>query len=319
MAGDSAGDSAGNSTGDSAGDSALAVGDWIEVQWPCHSEQSEPTDATDGAGYGNRNQRVGVTFLWFKALVAAVRDGKSGRKFLLRFEDAEESWNSLRKVQWRQLPKELGSEVIQMTPPDGTVEDETGFVYSFEIENEFLLFCDSLHDRREELGDKSRGDCAYGEALSGGLVSVLIRREALPEPEREVYNRLHQRCIQEVPKAWPGWIQKAAGRSGRARPSQDLRVLQYFEKANFKAHVDSGWACQALIYLNEDFQGGHTEFPNLKARYRPRRGRVLLWRSLCVGFKPAVPGTLDDHPARHVACEVFNGVKRVVSLHLVLA
>ena len=90
-------------------------------------------------------------------------------------------------------------------------------------------------------------------------------------------------------------------------------------EANFKAHVDSGWACQALIYLNEDFQGGYTEFPNLKARYRPRRGRVLLWRSLCVGFKPAVPGTLDDHPARHVACEVFNGVKRVVSLHLVLA
>lgn len=210
--------------------------------------------------------------------------------------------------------------MIQVTP-DGTVEDETGFVYSFEIEDEFLLFCDSLHDRREELGDKSRGDCAYGEALSGGLVSVLIRREALPEPEREVYNRLHQRCIQEVPKAWPGWVQKAAGKSGRARPSQDLRVLQYFEKANFKAHVDSGWACQALIYLNEDFQGGYTEFPNLKARYRPRRGRVLLWRSLCVGFKPAVPGTLDDHPAQHVACEVFNGVKRkrVVSLHLVLA
>ena len=54
------------------------------------------------------------------------------------------------------------------------------------------------------------------------------------------------------------------------RPSQDLRVLQYFEKANFKAHVDSGWACQALIYLNEDFEGGYTEFPNLPAKYRPR-------------------------------------------------
>ena len=90
-------------------------------------------------------------------------------------------------------------------------------------------------------------------------------------------------------------------------------------EANFKAHVDSGWACQALIYLNDDFQGGYTEFPNLKARYRPRRGRVLLWRSVCVGFKAAIPGSLDDHPARHVACEVFNGVKRVVSLHLVLA
>lgn len=202
---------------------------------------------------------------------------------------------------------------------DESVEDVTGFVHSFEMEEDFLLFCDSLHQRREELGDKTRGDCAYGEALSGGLISVLIRREALPEPEREVYNRLHQRCIQEVSKAWPGWIQRAAGKSGRARPSQDLRLLQYFQKANFKAHVDSGWACQALIYLNDDFQGGYTEFPNLKARYRPRRGRVLLWRSVCVGFKAAIPGSLDDHPARHVACEVFNGVKRVVSLHLVLA
>ena len=180
--------------GDQAGD-ALAVGDWIEVQWPCQSCHSE---TADGAGYGDRKD-VGVTFLWFKASVAAVRESgasASRRKFLLRFEDAEESWNSLRKVQWRRLPKEhqeLGkvsevSEVIQVIP-DGTVEDETGFVYSFEIEDELLHFCDSLHDRREELGDKSRGDCAYGEALSGGLVSVLIRREALPEPEREVYNR----------------------------------------------------------------------------------------------------------------------------------
>lgn len=42
---------------------------------------------------------------------------------------------------------------------------------------------------------------------------------------------LHQRCIQEVSKAWPGWIQRAAGKSGRARPSQDLRLLQYFQKA----------------------------------------------------------------------------------------
>eukprot|EP00913_Durusdinium_trenchii_P003331 g3085.t1 len=193
------------------------------------------------------------------------------RKFLLRFEDGGEAWNSLRKLQWRSLKASSPALREREESPDETVMDQTGFVHSFEIEEEFLRFCDSLHMRREELGDKSRGDAAYGEALSGGLVSVLIRREALPEGERDVYNRLHQRCIQEVPLAWPGWIQRAAGKSGRARPSQDLRVLQYFEKANFKAHVDSGWACQALIYLNEDFQGGYTEFPNLGARYRPRR------------------------------------------------
>jgi len=71
--------------------------------------------------------------------------------------------------------------------------------------------------------------------------------------------------------------------------------------------------------LNEDFDGGLTEFPNLHARYRPRRGRVLMWRSVSVGHKAAVPGSVADHPALHIAGEVFNGTKRVVSLHLVLA
>ncbi|CAK9001306.1 unnamed protein product [Durusdinium trenchii] len=284
-----------------------AVGDWIEVRWPCQSDSADASSASI-------DPESADAWLWFKALIV-----QGGRKFLLRFEDGGEAWNSLRKLQWRSLKASSPALREREESPDETVMDQTGFVHSFEIEEEFLRFCDSLHMRREELGDKSRGDAAYGEALSGGLVSVLIRREALPEGERDVYNRLHQRCIQEVPLAWPGWIQRAAGKSGRARPSQDLRVLQYFEKANFKAHVDSGWACQALIYLNEDFQGGYTEFPNLGARYRPRRGRVLLWRSICVGFKAAVPGSLEDHPARHVACEVFGGVKRVVSLHLVLA
>ena len=161
---------------------ALAVGDWIEVQWPCQAV---------GADGGS------VAFLWFKALVVELRQAPK-RTFLLRFEDAEETWNSLKKVQWRRLENmdkisdrvDRALEVI-----DETVEDATGFVYCFEIEDEFLLFCDTLHERREELGDKSRGDCAYGEALTGGLVSVLIRREALPEPDREVYNRACFFCL----------------------------------------------------------------------------------------------------------------------------
>lgn len=259
------------------------LGEAIEVQWPCCKDDE-------------------VAYVWLRARVLEARQEPKAQ-FLLRFEDGSESWNSLRKLAWR------AAELL----------DLSGFVHCFELEEEYLTWCDSLHGRREQLGDKTRGDCAYGEALSGALVSVLIRRDALPEAEREIYNRLHQRCIQELPKAWPGWIQHAAGRAGRARPPQDLRVLQYFEHASFKAHVDSSWPCQALIYLNDDFQGGHTDFPNLNASYRPRRGRVLLWRSVCVGFKSPQAGSLEAHPARHVAREVSQGVKRVVSLNFVLA
>eukprot|EP00439_Symbiodinium_sp_Y106_P064012 s2735_g10.t1 len=267
-----------------------AEGDWIDVEWPCQAE--------DGGA---------VAKIWFKVLVAAVDLQRS--KYLLRFSDGEEAWNSLRKIPWRSVPGQV-QESVPSEPPE--LQDASGFVYSFTIEEEFLEFCDGLHAHRQEVGDKSRGDSEHGEPLCGGLISVLVRRDALPEKQKDMYNRLHQICIEEVPKAWPGWIQKAAGKAGKARPSQDLRLLQYFEGAQFKAHVDSGWACQALIYLNEDFRGGCTEFPNLRARYRPKRGRVLMWRSVSVGFKGTIPGSMEDHPAQHVANEVFGGTKKVV-------
>ena len=75
-------------------------------------------------------------------------------------------------------------------------------------------------------------------------------------PALMVSGGLHQRCIQEVPKAWPGWIQKAAGKSGRARPSQDLRVLQYFEKAGKWKNMEEWWRMNKnkndiiLLYFN---------------------------------------------------------------------
>ena len=125
---------------------------------------------------------------------------------------------------------------------------------------------------------------------------------------------------EKVTVAWPDWLRKAGGKAARIRPSQDLRLLQYTSGANFKPHVDSGWALQALIYLNEDFQGGFTGFPNLSARYRPRRGRALLWRNAATGHKPAVATRAhDDHPSLHVAGPVHKGTKRVVSINLVLA
>eukprot|EP00403_Amphidinium_massartii_P004390 CAMPEP_0178370866 /NCGR_PEP_ID=MMETSP0689_2-20121128/528_1 /TAXON_ID=160604 /ORGANISM="Amphidinium massartii, Strain CS-259" /LENGTH=237 /DNA_ID=CAMNT_0019990711 /DNA_START=48 /DNA_END=758 /DNA_ORIENTATION=- len=235
-------------------DDAPSIGDVLEVEWPCVSED------------GGEIRRQ-----WFTVSVAGVEprsDTQRFPKFLLQFEDGEEVSHSLRKMSWKWKHKEA-TPTLAVAAGSGSTEaavstatlsrstrmqqdhiDHSGFVHECWIDEELLSFCDEMHAQRDVIGDKTRGDSAYGEPLAGGLVSVVIRREALPPRERDLYHKLHQRCIQEIPLAWPGWLQKAAGRSARARPSQDLRLLQYSEGAKFKAHVDSGWACQALVYLN---------------------------------------------------------------------
>lgn len=300
----------------------------LDVLWPCESTGGSPW----GAAFAK---------FWFRVHVLAVLSEGTKRRYALRFDDGGEASSTLRRVEWRlaqpgeRLPPAgtpLGGipSYSGDAPPVGLdtmgAEDNTGFVHSFELGGDLLAFCDDLHENRERFADTSRGDAYGGEPLSGGLVSVVIRRDRLPALERQLYNALHLRCVDEVPVAWPGWLQAAAGRQARARPSQDLRLLQYSEGANFKAHVDSGWACQALVYLNGDFKGGGTAFPNLHAHYQPRRGRVLMWRSVCVGkvertaaATVGASAAFANHPALHMAEPVTGGVKRVVSLHLVLA
>jgi len=288
----------------------------LDVQWPC---QSVGPDSGE------------IRPIWFRADVVDVQDGHHPR-FLLRFEDGEECWNTLRKLTWRRRIADAANVLHSQSGGVGAgavvgfesvgeepeVPDATGFVHRFELDAELLEFCDWLFKSRDAYGDKTRGEATYGESVTGGLVSVLIRREALPPLERDLYNRLHKRCMEEVPLAWPDWLRKLGGRDARARPSQDLRLLQYTQGANLPEHVDSGWACQALVYLNDDFRGGHTAFPNIHATYRPRRGSVLMWRNICVCHKPSVPGSMADHPALHVARPVVDGTKRALSLHLVV-
>lgn len=311
--------------------SNLSPGDRLEVEWPC---------MYDCGAEGVTNSSA-IEGRWFTASVVSLRQTSNQRpRFLLRFDDDNsEVWHSLRKLPWRRVAAadnvedervdggkgcdgRVGSQLVLDQLASIEVVDKSGFIHEFGMEEKLVCFCEFLHEVRDAYGDKTRGSTSEGEPLHGGLVSVVLRREALPASEREMYHVLHQRCIDEIPKAWPDWLRQAAGRAGRARQSQDLRLLQYSEGSRFEVHVDSGWACQALIYLNDagkDFTGGSTCFPNLGAAYRPRRGRVLLWRSVCVGHRPLIPGSWKDHPAAHVAGEVHGGIKRVVSLHFVLA
>jgi prolyl 4-hydroxylase len=56
-----------------------------------------------------------------------------------------------------------------------------------------------------------------------------------------------------------------------------------------------------VVYLNDDFEGGETEFPELRAIVTPKRGRALLFQ----------------HRVVHIASEVQRGAKYVLRTDVV--
>ena len=57
-----------------------------------------------------------------------------------------------------------------------------------------------------------------------------------------------------------------------------------------------------LFYLNEDFEGGETEFPTKKIKVTPRTGRLLMWSNM-------YPNGEIDYESLHAGLPVEKGVK----------
>ena len=97
----------------------------------------------------------------------------------------------------------------------------------------------------------------------------------------------------------PEWLAVLWGRIGKLVPEVDecqplgayrkLRFYRYQPGERFNLHTDgfklgdrpgerSRLTC--MVYLNDDFEGGRTWFPELDVRVEPRTGMVLLFRHL---------------------------------------
>lgn len=63
------------------------------------------------------------------------------------------------------------------------------------------------------------------------------------------------------------------------RQIENLQCVRYGEGQQFKPHFDSGLTNHRLhtllVYLNDDFVGGETYFPELNVRIQPKRGTAL--------------------------------------------
>jgi prolyl 4-hydroxylase len=60
----------------------------------------------------------------------------------------------------------------------------------------------------------------------------------------------------------------------------------------------------ALVYLNDDFEGGETNFPNLNIKVDPKKGKLVLWDNI------KDDGSLD-YDSLHAGLPVKSGYKYI--------
>ncbi len=84
--------------------------------------------------------------------------------------------------------------------------------------------------------------------------------------------------------------------------AESLQVLKYSTGQEYKAHADSGPGLirdiSAILYLNDDYEGGELEFPYFDVKIKPSAGMYILFPS--------------SFPYAHIAHPVISGTKYAV-------
>ena len=106
--------------------------------------------------------------------------------------------------------------------------------------------------------------------------------------------------------------------------AEDLQLLKYDKYGKYDPHWDyfiepssenykksikkGGQRIYTFfIYLNDDFEGGETEFPKLNKKIKPKKGKAVFWKNLLYD------GTPNDNTL-HGGCEVKSGTKYACNL-----
>ena len=97
---------------------------------------------------------------------------------------------------------------------------------------------------------------------------------------------------------------------------ENLQVTRYKKDGKFDYHYDTdpkqknqaSWSRIAtlMIYLNEDFVGGETEFPKIQTSFIPETGKAILFWSVINGE------LIKD--SMHKGCEIISGEKWIANI-----
>jgi predicted 2-oxoglutarate/Fe(II)-dependent dioxygenase YbiX len=83
---------------------------------------------------------------------------------------------------------------------------------------------------------------------------------------------------------------------------EPYNVLRYRGGQEYKAHYDGGTGTKrsvsAIVYLNNDYEGGHIEFTNYKVKIKPEPGMLILFPS--------------NYAYTHIAHPVTSGTKYAI-------
>ena len=100
---------------------------------------------------------------------------------------------------------------------------------------------------------------------------------------------------------------------------ESLQVVKYEPGGYYKAHYDAYLKRNAgfvgkprewtfIIYLNDGYEGGETEFPNLGKKFKGQTGDALLFRSL------NAENTMVHPNSFHAGLPITNGIKKIANI-----
>ena len=94
---------------------------------------------------------------------------------------------------------------------------------------------------------------------------------------------------------------------------EDIQITRYLKGGYYRPHQDAVFnensiRCKTIIVcLNDDYEGGETNFPVLNKRFKMEKGDILVFHTLNTFQKPT-PKSL------HEGCEITKGTKWIATI-----
>jgi prolyl 4-hydroxylase len=150
-----------------------------------------------------------------------------------------------------------------------------------------------------------------GPRMQPALVVDPQTGEQVPNPVRTSYSTMYP-LMAESPAIHALNRRLAAASGTSVEQGEPLQVLRYTPGQEYRPHLDAiantdnQRILTFLVYLNDDFEGGETEFLTSRLKFKGTKGDGLLFRNAAASAQP-------DPSSRHAGLPVTAGEKYLAS------